>query len=365
MSTLRLLILALLVAAAGCTTREPPPPPPPPVVVPEETWRQVDRDILAASRDAARQAEHFARELMERWMDLVYRRTETDFIPWFSSYWTRQWLTLKVARYRMDDEAEKEQAVERLALYLQEEYQARVLAPVAQEIDPDRITRQATNLYVWVLGEQLRKIPQRYGVPQDQFERRLRETPAIALALPGGQSASLYQIVHTEPPGQLPAYAALIERVRQASAGASAGPSGGNISPLARRTSERLMTELATSSAASALSAMVGRAAGMLISLGAAGVNSLMHESERPELEAQLRKTVNDAFDEKWLELMRSPDSGVLAGVRHIEGRIEESRAGSATLPAQSEPALPDVALPGGPALPPRAPGDAEPYRLW
>ncbi|MFB8830144.1 hypothetical protein ACE0DR_14425 [Azotobacter sp. CWF10] len=52
----------------------------------------------------------------------------------------------------------------------------------------------------------------------------------------------------------------------------------------------------------------------MAISLGAAGFNSITHESERPKMEAQLRKSLNEAFDEEWLDLMRNPDTGVLAG---------------------------------------------------
>jgi hypothetical protein len=38
---------------------------------------------------------------MERWKLLVRERAEADFIPWFSSYWTQQWLTAKVAWYKL------------------------------------------------------------------------------------------------------------------------------------------------------------------------------------------------------------------------------------------------------------------------
>lgn len=357
MSNLRVLIVVWLAVLAGCSTSDRTSGRPP--VIPESTWRQVDSDIVAASQDATRQTSNYAQELMAEWMDLVYRRTDAEFISWFSSYWTRQSLSMRVTWYRLNTEG-KEEVVDRLALYLQERYQNRVLKPVAKEIDPDQVMEKATKFYIWLLGELLRKIPERYGVPQDQFDRRLKDIPAVALAPPGSHSASLHQLLHAEPIDRLPAYAALIARIQQASAdtAARARTADAGISSVARRTSERLTAELATSGVASALSAAVGRAAGMAISLGAAGFNSITHESERPKMEAQLRKSLNEAFDEEWLELMRNPDTGVLAGVHHLAGRIEGSLAHTATAPHE-------VSLPGGQSLGHGHAGGAVAYPPW
>ncbi|SEI62243.1 hypothetical protein SAMN04244579_01410 [Azotobacter beijerinckii] len=347
MVNLRFLIVALMVALAGCATPERAPERPPPVVIPESTWRQIDSDIVAVSLDAKEQAMHFAHDAMQGWMDLVYQRTETDFIPWFSSYWTRQWLTMRVSWYKLSAGGEKDPTVERLALYLQEQYRERVLEPVAEEVDPDRVMEQTTKLYVWVLGELLQRIPQRYGIPRDQFDRRLKDIPAIALAPPSSHSASLYQIVCADPLARLPAYGALVARIHNPSAGAGTRPAGADISPVAKRTSENLVNELATSSVASVISTAVGRVAGAVISLGAAGFSAVVRENERPDMEAQLRKNLNAAFDEKWLDLMRNPDTGVLAGVYHISGRIEGGLAATVTPPLQSEPVPQGVPLPG------------------
>ncbi|MFD1691034.1 hypothetical protein ACFSHR_04295 [Azotobacter chroococcum] len=153
-------------------------------MVSESTWRKVDSDIVAASKEATRQTTNYARDVMLEWMGLVYQRTDTNFIPWFSGYWTQQWLTMKVGWYRLNAGKEQDPAVDRLAIYLQEQYHGRVLEPVARQIDPDRVMEKAMKFYVWLLGELLRKIPQRYGVPQDQFERRLKGIPAIALGPP-------------------------------------------------------------------------------------------------------------------------------------------------------------------------------------
>lgn len=50
---------------------------------------------------------------------------------------------------------------------------------------------------VQILSKQLHKIQRRYGVPSDQFDRRIKDISAIALSPHPAHSASLYQFVHT------------------------------------------------------------------------------------------------------------------------------------------------------------------------
>lgn len=325
LSTVRVLVVAWLVALTGCASD-------PPVPIAASTWRQIDSDIAAASRAASAQARTQALAAMQRWMDLVYRQTDEEFIPWFSSYWTQQWLSMKVSWYTLSAEGEKDSTVNRLALYLQEQYQALVLEPVAEETAPEQIMQHATALYVRQLDQRLQGIGQRHGVPAEQFDQRLREIPAITLA-PG---ASLYQVLHADPLDRLPAYAALIERIGTTPAGAGDWSANPGIASVAKRTSERLVGELTTSGAASAVSAMVGRVAGMTISLGVAVFTAIARADEQPETETQLRNNLKAAFDEEWLELMRSPERGVLAGVHHLSGQIEGGLLWSA--PVKFEP---------------------------
>ncbi|MDB5981022.1 MAG: hypothetical protein JWQ69_2037, partial [Pseudomonas sp.] len=89
---LRSLIIALLLVLAGCATPVHVVVPPP-VVISQGTWLQVDEDIVAASQSASEQAKVYARGSMEHWRELIYARTEANFIPWFSSYWTQEWLS--------------------------------------------------------------------------------------------------------------------------------------------------------------------------------------------------------------------------------------------------------------------------------
>ncbi|MBM7061748.1 hypothetical protein JQX08_13630 [Pseudomonas sp. UL073] len=339
-----MLSAALLLVLAGCAGSPPASEAP----VSARTWQQVDLDIVAASRAAITPAQQSAHEAMNQWMDLVYQRTDSAFIPWFSSYWTRQWLGMKVAWYKLSAEGEKDPTVNRLAIYLQEEYQDRVLQPVAKTTDPDAIMAQTTQFYVGLLGARLDEIAPRYGVSAEQFDQRLKDIPAIAVGASAEQRASLYQLLHADPLERLPAYAALIERISATPGGAGDWSTDVGISSVAKQTSEELVDELTTSGAASAVGSVLGRVAGTVLSLGVAVVSAITRENSRPAMEAHLRKNLNAAFDEEWLGLMRNPDSGVLAGVYHISGQIEGSLGGgTAPLPELDElPALEPPAQP-------------------
>lgn len=363
---LGVLIAILLLALAGCASKpRPAPPPPPEVVVSASTWRLVDRDIFAASQNAAEEASDYARERMNRWRTLVYQRTETEFIPWFSSYWTRQWMGMKVTWYQLNANGEKDAVVNRLALYLREQYQERVLDPVAKEINPDWIMGQTTLLYVRQLRDRIQAIPPRYGVPLDQFDQRLQQISAIKMASSPEHSASLYQLVHAEPIDQQPAYLGLM-----ASIGALPGRPGDwsedpGLSSVARRTSRSLLNERNSSGVASAVAAAVGKAAGMMISLGTAGLSAMLREKERPQMEQMLRKNLDTAFDHKWQDWLNNPDRGVLAGVHHLTGQVEGHLFDNVAQPAQSEPAVQDIAVPEGRLLRYGSSIDDHPERTW
>lgn len=323
----RSLVAALVLSLVGCAAPERPLERASTVYVSDDTWRQIDHDIAAASLAAEASAANFARGFIDGWMRRVRELTEQDFIPWYTGYWTQQWLSIKVAWYKMGDgdgdEDGGDPAARRLAAYLQEEYQERVLEPASEDVDPDEVVDQATGLYVKLLAEQLQGIPRRHGVPTAQFDRRLQAIPAIAAATPAAQNASLYRLVHSQPLAALPAYASLMAQLREARAGLGAGPSEARISPIAERAAERLIDQLAIRSGASAAAAAVGGVAGMVISLGAAGFSAIAHAQEKPVLEAQLHASLDAAQEEMWQHLVEDPATGVLAGIHHITEQIQ------------------------------------------
>lgn len=347
--TRRLLCIALMLTLAGCATQPlpPPPPAPSPMQVPEEIWQQVDRDIHDESVAARDLATNFARRQMERWRQLAADRAETDFIPWLSSYVTQQWLTVKVAWYTLSAGDGDTPPTERLAAYMQEQYYERVLAPVAREIDPVPLLGQSTKRFTQHLRQHLRTIPPRYAIPEDQFTEHLKGIRAIALIASPAHSASLHDIVHSDPIDALPAYIALLQRIRDASNSDGVGLSKTRISPVARRISEKLLNQLAISGGASAASALVRGAAGSVISLGAAALGAIWHQGKRQDIEIALRETLDAAMEDMWTILMDDPDSSVSAGIYHIFEQIDGSLPQTFTHPMTLDTPPQAIPLPG------------------
>jgi hypothetical protein len=333
---LRSLIVAVLVVLAGCVTPARAPVPAPPVVVSQSTWQQVDREIVAASQSATEQAKIYSRGAMDYWRTRVYQLTEENFIPWFSSYWTQEWLSMKVSWYSLSAQGEQDASAKRLAAYLLEQYQQRVLAPVAVEIDPDQILNLSMAFYVDILQEELQRISQRYGVPMAQLNGRIQKIPAIALGPPPARNASLYQVVHTQPLNTLPAYAALIDKIHKAGGDKGVDNTETAMAPVARRASKRIEAEMAPRGAASAVAAAAGKLAGALISVGVAGVRAIIQANDRPDSEALIRSSLGNTFDKAWVKLVQNPTTGVMAGTLYMAAQIEGNLASSAEVPSVS-----------------------------
>jgi hypothetical protein len=341
-AVLRALIAAVMLALAGCATQDRAPAhvlnPPVEVEVSESDRWQIDHDIGTASLAATELAKGYARGSMERWRDRVRQHTEADFIPWFTGYWTQEWLAVKMAWYKLNAGDGTASAMERLAAYLQQQYHDRVLNRVAQEIDLNAVREQATKLYVRSLSEQLQENRQHDGIPRNQFDQRLKGIAAIAPEPPPARSASLYQLVRTDPIASLPAYAAMLAQIRKDARATEAVILEAGISPVATRTSQMLGDRLAISGGASAAAAAFGGIAGMMVSLGAAGFEAVAQENERPKMEAQLRESLHVALDEMCSSLMEDADTGVMAGVYHLSGQIEQSLVKTVSLPVKFEP---------------------------
>ena len=332
---LRGLIVAimLVLAVAGCATPSRAPVAQMAVVISPMTWRQVDQEVFAASQNATEQAKLYARGSMEHWRTRVYQQTEENFIPWFSSYWTQEWLSMKVSWYTMSAGGEQDASARRLADYLLEQYRERVLAPVAVEIDPDAILGETTAYYVQLLHQQMQVIAQRHGVPMPQLYGRIQKIPAIALGPPPARDASLYQVVQAAPLNTLPAYAALIDKIHTAGGAKGIGSTDAGMTPVATRASRRMEAEMAPRGAASAVAAAAGKFAGGLISLGVAGVRAIIQANDRPDSEALIRSSLGGSFDKNWQKLLHNPSTGVMAGTLYLAGQVESHLASSVEPP--------------------------------
>jgi len=289
------------------------------------TWLSVDEGIWAISGLAASESEAYAMDAMGQWMKKVRQRTDEVFVPWYLDYWTQRWISAKVAWYRLSVEENGPQATEQLAAYLQGEYQARVLEPVTQEIDPRAIRNYAAWMYAQLMSEKLDELAMLYQIPPAMFRERLEEIPAILIPGSPEQDASLEDIVHGEPIGTDPAYVALIREIEGDGEAAGSGDRPGQLNAVAKIAADKLAGTIAVQGGAAAAAAILGGPAGALISFGSLGWGVYEHEQNKPELEAQLRRSLDSALKEIWRHLAEDPRTGVTAPIRQISARVEQS----------------------------------------
>ena len=318
------LLLALAGSLVSCT--RPParikPTPAPPYQIESAILRTMNAQILAASVFAMHESEAHARVSMDEWRERVRLRTEDVFIPWYSDYWTQQWIAARVAWYKLQYTEGEVTPEERLVGYLQEQFYTQVLKPVSDFIDPNDVMNDTTGIYLLELKYRLDPLPPAYGIPVDAFKRHLDSIPAIVVP---PREASLDAVLQTGDLYGLPAYAALLKQLDSGDDTPGPQPSQDRLYAVARSAVTRLVESLAVRGGAAAASTIVNGVWGGLISLGAGVWGVLEHDQEKPLIEAQLRENLDAALEVMWQELVEDQQGGVAAVVHHINQNIENA----------------------------------------
>jgi hypothetical protein len=321
------ILLVLLAVPVGCSFApsqvEAPQVPSSPVQ--PGTWQAIDEQIYNASVSARHESGAYARVAMEEWLWRVRERVETVFIPWYSGYWTQQWIAIKVSWYQLQDDADEQDddADERLAGYLQEQFYTQVLEPVSSFVDPHTVMEDTTVEYLRGLKAALDPLPARYHVPVEVFNRHLEAIPAIVGSGVPPEDASLYEILQCADLSGMAACKALRARMTAVEGSATLTPSADRLQAVASRAVDKLLGTLTVRGGATAASTIAGGFWGMLISTGSAVWGKIQHDNDKPRMEAQLRENLDAALDVMWQDLVADEQGGVIAMVYHMSMQIE------------------------------------------
>jgi hypothetical protein len=262
---------------------------------------------------------------MDDWQWRVRRRIEAVFIPWYSSYWTQQWIATRVAWYKLQYTEGEAAPEERLVSYLQEQFYAQVLEPVSSFVDPHAVMEETAAAYLRELKGRLDPLPFEYHLPVAAFDQHLDAIPAIVVLAVPLQDASLYEVLQVAELSAVPAYATLLGQIAAVNGAADLTPSPDRLHSVARQAVTKLVGTLALRGGATAASTIVGGFWGVLISAGAAVWGVVEHDDDMPGMEAQLRENLDAALDVMWQGLVEDPHSGVTAVVHHMSEQIEHA----------------------------------------
>ena len=323
----RRVLSVFIIALSGCSSV------PAPVVIataplhyiPAETWQSIDEQILSASVSARKKSRTYARTAMANWRRQVQQRTEDVFIPWYSSYWTQQWMASRVTWYKMQYVEGEPTPEERLSSYLQQQFYEQVLEPVSNFVDPRTVMEETTAVYLQAVKIRVDQFPSEYRIPVAELNRHLEFIPAIVVQAMPLQDASLYDVLQITDLAELPAYQTLLAQIDAVNGDISPGSSKDNLNRVTRRAVTKLVEQMELRSGASIAALIAGGHLGVFISMGAATWSATEHKNDKSTMEAQLRNNLDKMLDLMWQDLVEDTHGGVTAAVHHISKQIEYS----------------------------------------
>jgi hypothetical protein len=324
-------LLAAIVLTAGCAVqrdRETPQPPQPQVSA--ATWEGVRREVVLASLVGRGDATGYARQAVVEWLERVRQYSETAFIPWYTSYWTQEWLAIKLALHGPEDDATGEAAVQHLARHLEQEFAARVLEPASEDSGPAEISRRATAIYLSGLQTAISTSGKRHRIPEAALRSWLTAVPALTAAGADSQSIPLSELLGTGPDHRLESRIALLEQIEAHGLSSQQRLAQEALAKEASALAAAVTERFAARSGAAAATVM-GGPVGAVISLGLTGWSLSQHEQLRPELEARVREQLLAIRAGMYRELLDDPENGVLGAVNQIHARIAAALRGAPT----------------------------------
>ncbi len=309
------------------------------------TWRAIDEQILNTSVSARYESEAYARVAMDDWRLRARQRTQDVFIPWYSSYWTQQWIATRVAWYKLQYSEGELAPEERLVRYLQQQFREQVLEPVSGFVDPRAVMDDSTAAYLRELKDSIEPLPFEYQIPLAAFDQHLETIPAIVVLTVPQQDASLYEVLQAIDLSAVPAYKALLQQLAASNGSIGLTASADGLDRVAGRAVAELIEPMALRGGATAASFLVGGFWGALISAGATAWSMTEYELDKPVMVAQLRDNLEAMLDILWQELVEDSRGGVTAVVQHLGTQIEQAvfhprQAPQTQIPYSGDPAV-------------------------
>ena len=260
---------------------------------------------------------------MKNWADLIWDQTESEFIPWYTDYWTQQWLLLKIAWYQLQEEDGADDAGERMKAYLLEQLHERAVQPVSEATGPAQIAVAAASVYLESLRVNTASIQKRNLIPVQAWRNRLEQITVIELETHPGVNASLYQLLQPGDPMKIAAYAALVEQAQSAEE-VNSRHAGKELDRLVDRAVHTLEEEAALKGGAAVASAAAGGGIGLLLSAAVTAWEISEHNAIKPELESELRSSLKSVLVQITTRLVEDRRHGVLSLVEQMHAPLKE-----------------------------------------
>ncbi|WP_107666630.1 hypothetical protein [Cyanothece sp. BG0011] len=151
------------------------------ITVPEK--KNIDEGIAISLKQAKINAENFASEELDQWVNQLMTRVDDSFLPWYFGYFNQKYqelrtpfLYLKSAVFHWvnrKNPSPNQAVAKQLTEEMQREFAKRVLQPKLSQLQLENITRNTANVYVDSLTNNLANLQSHYNIPQAEWEKYL------------------------------------------------------------------------------------------------------------------------------------------------------------------------------------------------
>ncbi|NMG18549.1 hypothetical protein [Brasilonema bromeliae] len=290
------------------------------IVVPQIP-KDIDQALVTALKNAHSQAESFASEQLDNWVDELMTRVDESFFDWYFNYFNQKkmelsapftWLYSAVTHWTNKNKPSPGQAVaEKLTEDFQVEFAKRVLRPKVAQLEFEKITTDSINLYVTELSKNISNIQSSYKIPQGDWERYLGDIAVTINDMEGNISHLSLKVL-----------------------------SGGSTYLLAKAmipTVTKVGSKIAVSFAGKAGAKMAAKTGGVVAGkIGAqlldpiVGIGIIIWDVwdynhtvavEKP----RLREAIYDYLKEVKFSLLENPENGIMVAINQVENGILKS----------------------------------------
>jgi len=281
-----------------------------PVLTKPEYRKKVDESLAGALETSRKNTEEYASVRLQEWVDSLMVRVDNNFIDWYFGYFTQQMIGLKSLVQGAVHLVFENQpsASEKLTEEFQEEFGKRVLRKEIAQLELERITREIISYYSEDLQKNVNEIPDRYQIPQGEWDRYLEDISIIIGDAEATRNVSITMktVVAGGIGGTLLAAKLL-----------------GKITVTGAKVAGKAGAKIATKTGAKVAAKMGGKMIGMYVGVGIIVWDLWDHYSTAKTNRPILRQNLYDYLTEAKESLLYDTETGIITTLLEIENNIK------------------------------------------
>lgn len=142
------------------------------VTIPANKQSQISNDIAVTLRQALATARSSTTKNLDQWQSEAMKHIDHPFLDWYYNYFTQMGIGVEAIWINLTTPSD-ESKVEKLIASFQKEFAKQVLQPPLMQLEMERFTREAIDIYVSEVNQGLAGIQSSYRIPQPDWEKFL------------------------------------------------------------------------------------------------------------------------------------------------------------------------------------------------